>query len=366
MSFTYLPPTGLSFSSSSSLSGTLSWMPSAPISPTVALLLHMDGTNGSTSFPDSSGNGLNAVASGSVSVSTSDFEFPTGSASFTNTQTGALAIPFTVGGPLDISIGDFTIEFWINAPAQLNFSSLLRFVMPGGASSNGPALLLDSPGSGGAGTLQITAEGDGSWTGSIISGTFPVNTWTHVAFVLDTASNLTNIYIGGVLTTSLPGWGHASMASNNGGVLNIGHAAFVDGGQGFQGFIDEFRLSRIAVYTSNFTPPTAPFSDGGVATDYDVYRNGVSIAHVVGALNFFDTVPVVGTYEYKVAAWDGVSTDTSDLSSPLDVTFSATVSTKTVYGKFVGSPVFPPTLLIDATGIKPRVYMPKENVTVKT
>ncbi len=37
-----------------------------------------------------------------------------------------------------------------------------------------------------------------------------------------------------------------------------------------------------------------------------------------------------------------------------------------VYGKFVGSPVFPPTLLVDAKGIKPRVYMPKENVTVKT
>ncbi len=37
-----------------------------------------------------------------------------------------------------------------------------------------------------------------------------------------------------------------------------------------------------------------------------------------------------------------------------------------VYGKFVGSPVFPPTLLINAKGIKPRVYVPKENVTVKT
>lgn len=44
----------------------------------------------------------------------------------------------------------------------------------------------------------------------------------------------------------------------------------------------------------------------------------------------------------------------------------AGVSTQTLYGKFVGSAVYPPVLLIDAKGLKPRVWMPKENVTVKT
>jgi hypothetical protein len=57
-----------------------------------------------------------------------------------------------------------------------------------------------------------------------------------------------------------------------------------------------------------------------------------------------------------------------NFGTPVNITVSLgpVVPPKAVYGKFVGSPVFPPTLLIDAKGIKPRVYMPKENVTVKT
>jgi beta-lactam-binding protein with PASTA domain len=40
--------------------------------------------------------------------------------------------------------------------------------------------------------------------------------------------------------------------------------------------------------------------------------------------------------------------------------------TISVYGKFIGSAVFPPVLIIDAKGLKPRIYMPRENTTVKT
>lgn len=55
--------------------------------------------------------------------------------------------------------------------------------------------------------------------------------------------------------------------------------------------------------------------------------------------------------------------------TPIDlVVSSGSCSTPTVhvYGKFAGSKAFPPTLLIDANGLKPRIYMPKENTTVKT
>jgi hypothetical protein len=57
-----------------------------------------------------------------------------------------------------------------------------------------------------------------------------------------------------------------------------------------------------------------------------------------------------------------------NFGTPVNITVSLgpVVPPRAVYGKFVGSPVFPPTLLIDAKGIKPRIYMPKENVTVKT
>lgn len=44
----------------------------------------------------------------------------------------------------------------------------------------------------------------------------------------------------------------------------------------------------------------------------------------------------------------------------------ASVDNKSVYGKFVGSAVYPPVLLINAPEIEPRVWMPKENVRVKS
>jgi hypothetical protein len=41
------------------------------------------------------------------------------------------------------------------------------------------------------------------------------------------------------------------------------------------------------------------------------------------------------------------------------------VSTMSIYGKFAPAAAYPPTVLINATGIEPRIYIPKENVTVK-
>jgi hypothetical protein len=371
MSFTYNPPTNLNFSASSSLSGTLSWTASTPIVNPTGLLLHMDGANGSTFFPDSSGNNLNGTGlpgsigggSGTVTVTTSDFEFATGSADFLGT--GTIAVPFASGSPLDVSSGDFTIEFWIKAPAQTEHS-LARFVRSDGTHFNGPAMLIENAGTG---LLQILIAGDGFWAGSVnpVSGTFATNTWTHFAMVFLSSGGFANLYVNGVLTTSQVGAiSQSSMAANIGGNYLLGYAPGADGGSGFVGLIDEFRLEHSAVYTSNFTPPIAPFADGNPPPGYDVLRNGVSIAHVTGVTSFFDTVPTQGTYQYTVAAWDGASTDISDVSAPLDVTFTVVVPNVHVYGKFIGSLVFPPTLLIDAKGIKPRVYAPKENVTVKT
>lgn len=52
-------------------------------------------------------------------------------------------------------------------------------------------------------------------------------------------------------------------AANNGQALTLSHMAYnYVGGfpQQFAGYIDEFRLRKEAVYTGNFTPPTAPFT----------------------------------------------------------------------------------------------------------
>lgn len=68
-----------------------------------------------------------------------------------------------------------------------------------------------------------------------------------------------------------------------------------------------------------------------------------------------------------VISQDPVGGTQVDLGSPVDLVISTgSGETINVYGKFVGSPVFKPVLFINAKGLKPRVYMPKENITVKT
>jgi len=255
------------------LSGIPIYPPAGGIDPfaaDVSLMLHADGTNGQTAFPDSSGNSLNGTgAAGSIgggagvaSVSTATFKFGNGSASFAGT--GTIAMPFTPGGPLDVSSGNFTIEFWINAPAQTQHS-LARFIRSSGTNFNGPGLLIQNAG---AGLLNLQAVGDGLWIWGTnpFTTAFAVNTWTYIALVYVSATGTVSIYINGVLSVAQVGLTNASMAINAGGNYLLGFMPTADGGSGFVGFIDEFRFTKgIARYTSDFTPPTAAFP-GPIAT----------------------------------------------------------------------------------------------------
>jgi len=55
-----------------------------------------------------------------------------------------------------------------------------------------------------------------------------------------------------------------------------------------------------------------------------------------------------------------------NFGSPVDYSLSAGSQITSVYGKFAVAKAFPPTLLIDAKGIEPQIYMIKENVVVQT
>ena len=66
-----------------------------------------------------------------------------------------------------------------------------------------------------------------------------------------------NLYIGGV-----------SRATKDSVTTNLTERSLTigdygGGGQALQGFIDEFRISNFARYTSNFTAPAEPFADKG-------------------------------------------------------------------------------------------------------
>ena len=99
-------------------------------------------------------------------------------------------------------------------------------------------------------------------TGELIrSGNFTItNTWVHVATVR--SSGTLNLFVNGVSqgTTSF------TTNLNSAADFVIGGGRYATGGPqtgSINAYIDDFRISNFARYTSNFTVPTEPFADKG-------------------------------------------------------------------------------------------------------
>ena len=89
-------------------------------------------------------------------------------------------------------------------------------------------------------------------------GTFKRNTWNHIAFVRNgntftvysNGKDVGNTSQSGSMNTSPNDWAIASAMPNATGTQ-------------FNGYISDFRVSKSARYTAEFTPPTAPLSSSG-------------------------------------------------------------------------------------------------------
>ena len=147
----------------------------------------------------------------------------------------------------------YTIEYWINADA---------FGGSGNSKSNvvGNSILATS-----SEWWSFGPKADGEvmfyyWKGSqqdFLSGTtLNTGTWYHLAFVHDGSNNLA-IYVDGdrKATATISGTPQVSSAddqNNSDGVFGIGKVA----GGSFNGKISNLRISKRAVYITNFTPPS--------------------------------------------------------------------------------------------------------------
>ena len=140
-------------------------------------------------------------------------------------------------------LGDFTIEcFYYNSAS---FASANRYLFDFG--SNGLRVQFYN------GTIYYFVDANNSVTTTASGVTH--NNWYHLAAVR--YNGQMNLYIGGV-----------SRATKNSVTTNLTERSLTigdygGGGQALQGFIDEFRISNFARYTSNFTAPSAAFADKG-------------------------------------------------------------------------------------------------------
>jgi hypothetical protein len=208
----------------------------------VSLLLHCDGSNGSTSFPDSSSYAKTVNATGGAHVTTSNPKFGTGSAIFSST-TDYLGL--ASDATLQFGTGDFTIEQFVRMTSAPGSFSIVIDFRPSGAEGIVPTIYIGSDQQ-----VRFFVNGGDRITGA---SALALNTWSHVAVCR--ASGTTTLYIDGVAT------GSPYTDSNNytANPIRIAQASRDGAGQ-FYGQIDELRITKgFARYTANFTPPSAPF-----------------------------------------------------------------------------------------------------------
>ena len=212
------------------------------------LLLHGDGTNGSTMILDSSkvaGSPKTVTAVGNAQVNGTITD------PFGLTGVGILAFDGSGDGLIipsssDFSFtGDFTFEFWLRF---VSIPSAFNTLVTGLTGSTQMFITTLVNGTG----LRWGLTGVAEYLTA--SYTWTTGTWFHVAVVRN-SSNV-KFYVNGI---NISGAG-ATNSNSYSGNINIANA--VTGTSALNGYIDDFRITKdVARYTSNFTPPTAPFPD---------------------------------------------------------------------------------------------------------
>lgn len=201
------------------------------------LLIHADGTDGSTTFTDDVAAGRSAVSIvtyGDAQVDTAQSKFGGASALFDGTGDGLLA-----NNDLDLSSGTWTMECFIRF-ATANTTQIVFDPRFGSQPARVPSLRNGK-----------IAYFNGAWyTGATVLST---NTWYHWAWVYD-GSNVKG-YVDGTLDMTV---------SEAGTFIDskLAIAARYDLAAVYlNAHLDEIRISNSARYTSNFTAPTAAFTN---------------------------------------------------------------------------------------------------------
>lgn len=241
----------------------------ASISSNLVLLLHMNGQDGGTVFPDNSPANpthvMTPVGGAITSTTTSKF----GGAALRTTLASDY-LTTLMGADLLPGSGAYTVDFWMNYISgtgviwqignDLNnrlylqiFGGVIRlawFIAAAGTTHDGPT-------------------------------TVTTSVWHHVALVRN--GGQFKVYLDGVLEITATDFTIPSYTA----VMCIGSdTAYGGGASPFNGYLDEFRIHKgLAVWTAPFTPPTAETYDGtttaGIKNGFHLKKDQPAETHVL-------------------------------------------------------------------------------------
>jgi hypothetical protein len=201
-------------------------VPTDPYWAFVQLLLHFEGTNGSTVITDVSSSPKSVVASGSSAISTARFKF--GASSLLGGATGFITAAMGAGGSMT---GDFTWESWLWGG---NNNVVFYSTVPGAYLYNDVFTGYGGP------DLAVIVNFSAAWHHVAIS-----RVGSTIRGFTDGALTGTQTYAGTVDLTNLV----------MGKYVPNGNLFFVDN-------YDDIRITKgVGRYTTAFTPPTAQFPD---------------------------------------------------------------------------------------------------------
>lgn len=224
------------------------------------VLLHMDGADATTAFPDDSPSPKTFTAAGNAQIDTAQSKFGGASGLFDGTGDWISAADHA---DFNLGAGDWTADFWF----KCNAAGGTTEHMAGQSDSSQTATTVSFHihrttgnfirGRVAVGSTVTTVTGTTQFTDA-------VNTdWHHVALVR--TGDVLKLFIDG--TQEGGDQALTGTVNDSSNALRIG-ACGEDTADPWTGWIDEFRLSvGIARWTAAFTPPTAPYSFGAGAED---------------------------------------------------------------------------------------------------
>ncbi len=230
-----------------------------------SLLCHFDSINPAGRFIDNSRNSFAITSNGDVKLSTLQYKFGGASAYFDGAG-DSLTVPSAANAAFNPNNG-FTVEGWVLFTSNPNFQFIVSSVQGVGSFESYWFVGTTS-----GGNWRVSYGG----ASAVDTGVAIVlNTWTH--FALSCTSTNAKLFVNGTQI------GTATVTQQN---INMNLIIGVYGGGAlyyFNGYLDDFRFTKgVARYTSNFTPPSAPFpnSRNQVLTRYVGLVGGIDDKYV--------------------------------------------------------------------------------------